>query len=50
MDIDVLVHSTKGIIHGGICKIDVTKRYNRTAFPLKKCSDKSAILTVTCSS
>ena len=50
MDVDVLVHSTKGIIHGGLCTIDVTKKYNRIAFPLKKCSDKSAALIVTCSS
>jgi hypothetical protein len=49
MEVDVLVHSTKGIIHGGMCMVDVTKSFSRLVFPLKKCSDKAASLMMSCS-
>jgi hypothetical protein len=46
LDIDVQVHSAKGIIHGGRCSLDVTKNISRASIPLKKCSDKAATLTL----
>ena len=36
------------MIHAGLCNIDVTRSFNKSVLPLKKCSDKSATLTLTC--
>ena len=48
LEIFVLVHATNGVIHAGLCTIDVTKSLHQAVIPLKKCSDKTATLTVTC--
>jgi len=43
----VLIHATNGVIHAGLCTFDVTKSSHQSVFPLKKCSDKTATLTMT---
>ena len=48
MEISVLVKNLTGVIHAGLCNVDVTRQSKKAVFPLKKCSDKSATITVTC--
>ena len=44
MEITVLARSVHGSILAGIVTLDVTRRYEQTVLPLRKCSDKSSTL------
>lgn len=44
MEISVLAKSVHGSILAGIVTLDVTRRYEQTVLPLRKCSDKSSTL------